>query len=177
MCRRKVCRSDPRTCTCPRHWRLRICQCHRYICTCVFLEVRTLLPALVPFVSTFKRVSAGPAGLPALVWHVIVLSHAILCELRCGGIVGDNDASLDKIGQLVSLVRLRLSPLVVHAGDGASYVHGLTGDCYALPRVNSAAGMTTNNCMRFIVSSSVAAHFITAPRHACAAASACLSQE
>jgi hypothetical protein len=78
----------------------------------VFLEVRTLLPALVSLVSTFVGVSAGPGGLPALVWHVLVLPHAILCVLRCGGIVGDEDASLGKIGQLVSLVSLRLSATV-----------------------------------------------------------------
>src|SRR5262245_1746068 len=92
----------------------------------VFLEVRTLLPALVSLVSTFKGVTAGSAGLPPLVRHVLVLPHAILSELRCGRIIGDADASLDKIGHLVSLFRLRLSPLVVHAGDGASHVHCLT---------------------------------------------------
>src|SRR5262245_37321627 len=82
----------------------------------VFLEVRTLLPGLVSLVSTFVGVSAGSGALPALVWHVLVLPHAILCELRIGVIVGDDDASLDKIGQLVSLFRLRLRRLVVHAG-------------------------------------------------------------
>ena len=39
ICRLAVCLSVPLACTCRRHQRPRICQCHRYICTCGFLEV------------------------------------------------------------------------------------------------------------------------------------------
>src|SRR5262245_53151708 len=57
--------------------------------TRVFLEVRTLLPALVHLISTLKSPSTGPAALPALIGQVLVLTYAVLRGLRCGWIVGN----------------------------------------------------------------------------------------
>src|SRR5262245_56815106 len=98
----------------------------------VFLEVRTLLPALVHLVSAFKVVSACSGALPALVGQVLVLTHAVLDELRKRRTTWDDDASHRSVDELVSFVRLLLVPLVHHAGDGTSYVHGLTGGCLAV---------------------------------------------
>src|SRR4029077_10023933 len=88
----------------------------------VFLEVRTLLKGLQFGVSILVGVSARSAALPALVGHVLVLSHAVQCVFRCGGIVGDVDASSGVVDQLVSLFDLLLVPLVVDADDRASVV-------------------------------------------------------
>src|SRR5262245_34627969 len=100
----------------------------------VVLEVRTLLPALVHLVSAFKVVSASSGALPALVGHVLVLTHAVLDELRKGRFIGDDGASHRSVDELVAFVRLLLVPLVHHAGDGTSYVHGLTGDRHAIAK-------------------------------------------
>ena len=57
------------------------------------------------------------------------LTPDVLDELREGGTVGDDDAAHRSVDELVSFVRLLLVPLVHHAGDGTSCVHGLTGGC------------------------------------------------
>src|SRR4029078_7656032 len=94
----------------------------------VFLEVRTLLPAIVSLIPT-NIVSAGSGGLPALVGHVLVFSHTVLDKLRLSGVVWDDDAALDSVDQLVSFFRLLLVPLIVHADDSARFVDGLSGIC------------------------------------------------
>ena len=60
----------------------------------IFLEVRTLLTALVQLVSTFKSDVAGPRAVPAPIRHILVVSYAIVGGHRRGsGIVGDGYAS------------------------------------------------------------------------------------
>ena len=44
-------------------------------------EVRTLLPGLVQLVAVLISVGAGSAALPAPIWHVFVVSNAVLGAL------------------------------------------------------------------------------------------------
>src|SRR5262245_14213953 len=87
ICRSRGCRSDFRLYRFLCHWRFGICRSGKL--TRVFLEVRTLLPALVHLVSTLKSPSAGPAALPAPIGQVLVLTYAVFRGLRCGWIVGN----------------------------------------------------------------------------------------
>ena len=91
----------------------------------VFRELRTLLPAVVQFVPSFKGVSASAAALPTFMRHALVLSYAVRRGLRCGGIIGDAYASASVVDQLLALFRLLDVLLVVHAGDSANVIDGL----------------------------------------------------
>ena len=97
----------------------------------VLLEVRTLFPRRLG-VSALDGIGAGSAALPAPVRHVFVFTHAVLRVLRRGGIVGDAHASAGIVDQLVTLLRLLLVPLVVHAYEGARIVDGLRRVCRSI---------------------------------------------
>ena len=119
------------------------------------LEVRTLLKAAIHLVPTLKVESAGAAALPAPLGHVLELSHAVLCVFRCGGSVGDADASANIVDPLVCFFRLRFGPLVGYAGESARIAYGLARTCRSTAKNKSAAGTARNRLLSFIATSFV----------------------